>query len=139
MELLPLLLSAPFPEAQRIPDTLILRIDASFGFANAEFLKDFILTTVRESSQPIKYVIIDASSVNDLDLTALQALESIAQFLKEKGVELYITGAKGPVRDVFERTGFFDRLGRDHFFLSPHRAVQFIKERKALPEQETSV
>ena len=128
-----------FPEARRIPDTLILRIDASFGFANAEFLKDFILTTVRESSQPIKYVIIDASSVNDLDLTALQALESIAQFLKEKGIELYITGAKGPVRDVFERTGFFDRLGRDHFFLSPHRAVQFIQERKALPEQETSV
>ncbi len=130
-----------FPEAEVLPGVAILRIDASFGFANAEFLKDFIAQLVSETKEPLKAIVLDASSVNDIDLTALQALESIAHFLEEKGIELYITGAKGPVRDVFARTGFTERLGKEHFFLSPHRAVEHLMRKydlRFVPLQETS-
>ncbi len=118
-----------FPEEEVLPGVAILRIDASFGFANAEFLKDFIARVVKEAKEPLKAIVIDASSVNDIDLTALEALDSIARFLREKDIELYITGAKGPVRDVFARTGFIERLGRDHFFLSLHRAVEHLMKK----------
>jgi SulP family sulfate permease len=114
------------PEAQPIEGILMLRVDASFSFANAEFLKDLILKESEPEDSKIRAVIIDSSSVNDLDMTALAVLRNVAETLKERGIELYFGGVKGPVLDVFRRSGLYDRLGADHFFLSPHRAVRYV-------------
>ncbi|WP_456427280.1 SulP family inorganic anion transporter [Rhodocaloribacter sp.] len=114
------------PEAQPIEGILMLRVDASFSFANAEFLKDLILKESEPEDSKIRAVIIDSSSVNDLDMTALAVLRNVAETLKERGIELYFGGVKGPVLDVFQRSGLYDRLGADHFFLSPHRAVRYV-------------
>ncbi len=114
------------PEAQPIEGILMLRVDASFSFANAEFLKDLILKESEPEDSKIRAVIIDSSSVNDLDMTALAVLRNVAETLKERGIELYFGGVKGPVLDVFQRSGLYDQLGADHFFLSPHRAVRYV-------------
>ncbi|WP_457651609.1 SulP family inorganic anion transporter [Rhodocaloribacter sp.] len=114
------------PEAQPIEGILMLRVDASFSFANAEFLKDLILKESEPEDSKIRAVIIDSSSVNDLDMTALAVLRNVAETLRERGIELYFGGVKGPVLDVFRRSGLYDQLGADHFFLSPHRAVRYV-------------
>src|SRR5690606_24709686 len=62
------------PEARVIPGILILRIDASFSFANAEYVKDRILDT-RRLAPGVKAVVLDAGSINNLDTTAVAALD----------------------------------------------------------------
>ncbi len=113
------------PEARPIEGILLLRIDASFSFANAEYLRDLILSR-SEQDPGLRAIILDASSVNDLDLTAASVLRSVAETLHARGIELYLAGVKGPVMDVITRTGLDERIGRDHFFLSPHRAVKHL-------------
>ncbi|RMF60958.1 MAG: sodium-independent anion transporter, partial [Bacteroidetes bacterium] len=108
-----------------IEGILLLRIDASFSFANAEYLRDLILSR-SEQDPGLRAIILDASSVNDLDLTAASVLRSVAETLRARGIELYMAGVKGPVMDVIARTGLDERIGRDHFFLSPHRAVKHL-------------
>jgi len=114
------------PEAKEIEGILMLRVDASFSFANADMLKDLILEKSQPEDHAIHAVIIDASSTNDLDMTAEAVLKAVADTLHERGIELYFGGAKGPVLDVLKRSGLYDQLGKDHFFLSPHRAVKSI-------------
>jgi SulP family sulfate permease len=106
----------------------MLRVDASFSFANAEFLKDVILQESQASDHSIRAVIIDASSINDLDTTAAGVLTAVAETLKKRDIELYFGGMKEPVMKTMRRTDLYDVLGEDHFYLSPHRAVKHLLE-----------
>ncbi|MBT8400827.1 MAG: STAS domain-containing protein, partial [Rhodothermia bacterium] len=111
------------PGAEVFEEILILRVDASFSFANAEFLQDLILEESAPEDHAIRAVVIDASSINDLDTTAATVLATVTRTLQERGLELYFGGVKGRVRDVMSRCGLEEMLGDEHFFLSPHRAV----------------
>lgn len=117
------------PEAQRIDGILILRVDASFSFINAEFFRDFILEKSKEHSKDTRFVVIDGSSINLLDTTATDSLKSIIKTLAKWDMELYLTGLKGPVRDVIENSGLKDFLGVEHYCAHPHEAVEKILEK----------
>jgi sulfate permease, SulP family len=110
--------------AQEIDGLFIFRIDASLYFANVAFLKDIIETNTLNSGKKIKAVIFDASSVNEIDSSADTGLHDIADTLEDRGIELYFTNVKGPVRDMMKKTGFWEKLGKDHFFLSKKAAVK---------------
>ena len=115
-------------DAVPIDGLLLLRIDAGFSFANAGFIRDFILDRSRPPDRRVRAVVIDGSTVNDLDTTAAEALRSVAEMLRARGVELYFTGLKGYVRDVMRQAGLVELIGEDHFLMSPHRAVQHLLE-----------
>jgi len=116
------------PDATKIKGILILRLDASFSFMNAEFFRDFILEKSRRQDKETRYVIIDGSSINILDTTAIESISSIVKTLDGWGMELYLAGLKGPVRDIVERSGLEEYLGSDHFHRTSHEAVKKILE-----------
>ena len=115
------------PEAVEVDGILVLRVDASFFYANADFLKELILKRSELEKKAIHSVIIDASSVNDIDSTALDALFTIDHRLSDRGVTLYLTGTHGRMDRMMQKSGYRAHLGEDRFFLSPYRAVQHIK------------
>lgn len=117
------------PEARRIDGLLILRVDASFSFINAEFFRDFILEKSHEQDKNTHFVIIDGSSINMLDTTAIDSLKSIIKTLRGWDMELYMSGLKGPVRDVIKKSGLKEFLGPDHYCEDPHEAVERILEK----------
>lgn len=117
------------PEAQRIDGLLILRVDASFSFINAEFFRDFILEKSEQQDKNTHFVVIDGSSINMLDTTAIDSLKSIIKTLQGWDMELYMSGLKGPVRDVIEKSGLKEFLGPDHYCQDPHEAVERILEK----------
>lgn len=116
------------PEAKPIDGILILRVDASFSFINADFFRDYVLEKSQARTDSTKYVIIDGSTINSLDTTAIDQLKSMATTLRNWDMELYITGLKGPVRDVVDKSGLREFLGDDHYFREPHEAVTAILE-----------
>lgn len=115
-------------DAQRIRGVIILRVDASFSFINADFFRDYIVKKTREYNNHTRYVIIDGSTINRLDTTAIDQMKSMITTLKNWDIELYITGLKGPIRDMITKSGMREFLGDDHFFREPHEAVKYILE-----------
>lgn len=113
-------------EAVQIKGILLLRLDASFSFMNAEFFRDFILRKSEAQDKETKYVIIDGSSINIMDTTAIDSIVSIIKILHKWDMELYLAGLKGPVRDIVARSGLDEYLGKDHFCSTPHEAVKNI-------------
>jgi len=121
-------------EAQSVEGILMLRVDASFSFMNAEYLKEVILKHTAPGASGIEAIVVDASSINDLDTTAATVLLNVKKTLDEEGIELYFGGVKEPMRDVLAQTGLLEILGEDSVFLSPHRAVTHILQKRGEPE-----
>lgn len=113
-----------FPGAQEIEGILVVRVDASFSFNNAEYMKRFILDESEE--KPITSVVVDGQSINDMDTTAIETLDMMIQDLNNSGIELYFAGLKRPVRAVMIRSGLARKMGGKYFHLTPDKAVRFI-------------
>ena len=128
-----------FPEAQTTPEVLAVRIDAQFYFGNVTFLKETLKKLEASAAEPIRAIVIDACSVNQLDSSADAALHELRLDYKGRDVELYLANVKGPVREIMKASGFTKALGEDHFFLSVHEAVQtarsHIEERSRLDQE----
>lgn len=112
------------PDAHEFEGVVILRVDASFSFVNADVLQDVIVEHVRKTT--VKAFILDASSVNDFDTTALATLAEINQIVKANDVFFCISSARQKSLDMLKSSGIMDEIGADHFFLSTHRALFFI-------------
>ncbi len=117
------------PEARTIPGLLLVRIDSQFFFGNVSFLKDTLVQLEKEMDEPLQAVVIDASSINQLDSSAELALHRILEDYQERGVELYFAKTKGPVLDVMRASKFFQDLGEEHFTYRIHQAVEKACER----------
>jgi SulP family sulfate permease len=112
------------PEAVTTDGVVVLRVDAPLYFANAEFLKEELRRVEVRQQGRMRVLVLDASSVNDLDSSADRALHEIADDLASRGIDLYLANVKGLILDVMRRSGFYQHLGADHFFLSTDEAVR---------------
>ncbi|HLV42078.1 MAG TPA: SulP family inorganic anion transporter [Brumimicrobium sp.] len=96
-------------------ETLIYRFDAPLTFANVpHFLKK--LKSYEQHKKDLKYVIVNASSIDTIDTTAIDTLSELADEYKRRDVRFVITCLKGPVRDKFQKTNMFNEIGKDNFF-----------------------
>jgi sulfate permease, SulP family len=104
------------------PAILSMRVDESLYFANARFLEDQIYALLGEQSE-VKHVVLVCPAVNDIDLSALETLESINARLKDAGITFHLSEVKGPVTDKLNRTSFMSHL-TGKLFLSHHEAIK---------------
>lgn len=91
------------------PSLVTLRIDESLYFANTRFLEDMIMARLAEAPE-VRDVVLMCSAVNEIDMTALEALEAINAHLRGLGVRLHLSEVKGPVMDRLKRTHFLQTL-----------------------------
>ncbi len=116
-----------FPEAVLAGDVRVLRIDASLSFVNAANVKATMVAAADESPAA---VVLDASGINDIDATGVEALHEVIAEYDERSVPLHIADLKGPVRDVLHRSGLWADLG-DRLHPTTHDAVEAALGRDA--------
>lgn len=115
-----------YPNAELVPNVLILRMDASLYFANVSYFVSQVERFIQRAQRPIKAVLIDASGMNDLDFTAAMALHELTDALRAKGRALYFANVKRPVAEVMERANFASYLGADHFYLDVATGIRSL-------------
>ena len=91
------------------PSVLSVRVDESLYFANAHFLEDYVHGRI-VSRENIKHVVLVCSAVNEIDMSALDALAEINHRLKDDGIRMHLSEVKGPVMDRLLGTQFLDAL-----------------------------
>jgi SulP family sulfate permease len=114
---------ARFPDAAAVPGLVLVRLDAPLYFANAAYLRDFVLRQLGDAG-PVRAVVVDAGGIHDVDISALAALREVHRTLTARGVALHFAAVTGPVRDLLAGAGFQDELGADHFAFTLHDAVR---------------
>lgn len=104
-------------------EILIIRFDAQLHFANTAYFKDKLQEFARYKGDKLKLVIIDGESLNNLDSSAVFALEEILDYFKHKNIDVAFTGLKGPVRDTINKSDLIYKIGVDRCFMSIQEAV----------------
>ncbi len=116
---------ARHPNLHTWPGVLIVRMDAQLYFGNVSFLRDTLRKLEGGAEGELKAVVLDASGVNQLDASAMEALEDIDRDYAARGIRLLLARVKGPVRDVMERSGMLQRLrDEQRIFTRTHDAAE---------------
>ncbi len=118
-----------FPDAIQSRDYLIIRFDNQLYFGNSSYFKDTIQQYIAARDPLPKFLILDNTNMHDIDSTGLHVLDDIFQYLDDLGMQLLMVGTIGPVRDFLKRSGFTDRLGVDHYYLTIDDAVGYAENR----------
>lgn len=122
-----------YPKAVTVPGLLLFRWDAPLFFANADSFRERVMALVGESSLPIRWVVVAAEPITDVDTTAADMLEELDKELAAYGAELAFAELKDPVKDRLERYGLHARIGHEFFFPTVGVAVKAYVERHDVP------
>lgn len=106
------------------PHVLSLRIDETLFFGNTDAIEDVVRAHV-VAYDGLTDVILQCSSVNGIDASALDTLEALDQRLSTSGVRLHLSEVKGPVMDRLAGTRLLVSLSGD-VFLTQHAAMRAL-------------
>ena len=104
------------PDAAQIPGLVLYRFDAPLFFANAEVFADRVMDAVQARDDAVRWVIVAAEPMTDVDTTAADVLGELLDDLQAHGIALAFAELKGPVKDRLRDYGLADRVGDDRFF-----------------------
>lgn len=103
----------------------VVRFDGALFFANASYLDEQV-AKFRTEQPDLRYILLDAKGINDMDASGEEALALLVERIRSADLGFAMCGVKGQVMAVMERTGLFDKIGKDNLFSDTEQAVKFI-------------
>ncbi|MDP6775714.1 MAG: sodium-independent anion transporter, partial [Candidatus Latescibacteria bacterium] len=97
-------------------------------FGDSSYFEDKVVEIVSQFTE-LRYLVVDAGGINQIDATGEQILRDLVERLRDIGVDVHFTRAKKQLRDVLERTGCMDYIGRDHFHRRNQHAMNELSNR----------
>jgi SulP family sulfate permease len=86
------------PDNQQLPGIVILRMESSLFFANADAVRQSV--RAHAATKGTRVVVLDAETAPTIDVTAVHMLAELTQSLEREGVRLLVCRQIGQVRDV---------------------------------------
>lgn len=115
-------------ETDTIPGLLVYRPYAPLIFANVRYVMARIRTLVAVANPPVKWLVIDAQAIFDMDVTAAQRFAELDRELAENGIELKIADAPRPFLEELARVGLSEKMGGRDFFVSVKKAAEAFQQ-----------
>jgi MFS superfamily sulfate permease-like transporter len=128
-----------YPDAELLPGLVAYRFDAPLIFANSRTFSDEV-RAMAEERPGLRWIVIAAEPVTDVDTTAADMLVELDTWLNERGVSLVFAEMKDPVREKIDRYELTRTIDPTHFFPTLDDAVaRYVQETGAtwqLPEEK---
>jgi sulfate permease, SulP family len=106
----------------------VVRFDGALFFANASYLDEQV-AKFRNDQPDLRYILLDARGINDMDASGEEALEMLCKRLRSAKLGFAMCGVKGQVLKVMERTGLLEEIGREHMYADSKTAVAALIDR----------
>lgn len=81
----------------------------SLYFANIEFVIEKINTTIRKNPN-LKYILIESSSINTIDGSAIHALVEFFEEVERTGVKVKIINLKTSLKKALDKAGITEKI-----------------------------
>lgn len=108
-----------------VAGVLVLAFQAPLLFANAEVFKRGIISFIEAAATPPSLVVLEASSIADIDYTAAQALRDVIAYCHNRGIIFAIARLEAVrAHEALERLGILSELGPSLLYHSVDEAVR---------------
>jgi SulP family sulfate permease len=112
------------PEKPQCPQLAILDILGDLYFGAVNHIEEAIYQHLSKHPGQ-RFLLLRLHSVDQCDFSGIHALESIVNTSRERGGDVFMVRAHGPVLGLMTATGFCDDLGGDHF-LTEDKAITYL-------------
>ncbi|MGH6800073.1 MAG: SulP family inorganic anion transporter, partial [Methylocella sp.] len=114
-------------KGETIEGVLVIAFQAPLTFLNAYKFQDHSRRVVRQSCTPLDLIVLEASSIVEIDFTAARVLIEFIEFCAQSKIRFAVARLES-VRagEAFERLGITDAVNRDHFFHSVDEAIRVL-------------
>jgi len=102
------------PDAPGCPQLSIVMIYGDLYFGAVNHVEEEILAHL-DAHPYVRFLLIRMMSVDQCDFAGVHSLFGLHRAMRERNGDLYFTEINPTVHEVLERTGFYERLGADHF------------------------
>lgn len=97
--------TAATPGQESEPGLVIFRFGADIFFANATSFVDRVEALVRQAPHPVRWVIVDADSISEVDYSASITLAALAEFVRQRGIRVVLARPSPQLLDQLSRYG----------------------------------
>lgn len=112
-----------------MPGLIAYRFYAPLLFSNCGYFEERVRKLIGSSPEPVRWFLIDAQAITDIDVTAIEALHAVRAELAQRGIQMKFAHANRPLRELLERAGLTREIGEESFFASVHECVSAFTQR----------
>lgn len=109
---------------QTEPGLIVYRFYAPLLFSNCGYFAERVHALIGAAVSPVRWFLIDAQAITDIDVTAVEMLHGLRAQLRERGVKMKFAHANPPLRRLLSRTGLEGEIGAESFFSSVHECIK---------------
>lgn len=113
---------ADYEDAVTHSGLVLYRFSSAIVFFNASYFKKRVLEILAERGD-IRWFIVDGSTINFVDSTAAEMLETLARELSLRGVRFGLANFRSGIRATLERSGTLMSIGGDFVFATLKSAI----------------
>ena len=118
---------------QTVPGLVAYRFYAPLLFSNCGYFSERVHSLIAASGAPVRWLLLDAQAITDIDVTAVEMLHSLRRELKGKGIALKFAHANWPLRELLQSTGLAGEIGEESFYSSVHECVTAFQSASPSP------
>jgi high affinity sulfate transporter 1 len=119
------------PGRETEPGLIVYRFGADLFYANDDRFDDEVRKLIKQAPSPVRWFIVEAGAITDLDYSAARSLRDLIEDLKVAGVTLVFARVSLYLRADMERHRLTEIVGADHIFSSLHEAVDVVRREQA--------
>ena len=116
-------LAPVIPGVQTAPGLIIYRFGADLFYANDNRFVDEVRGLVARASHPVRWFIVDAGAITDMDYSAAQSIRDLLKELEQEGVGVIFARVTPYLQSDMDRHGISDALGKTRIFTTLHEAI----------------
>jgi sulfate permease, SulP family len=118
--------AAPGQETE--PGLIVYRFNSDLFYANAGRFADEVHLLVKRAPTPVRWFIIDAGPITDIDYSAAQSVRDLLEELSSKGVGIIFARVSPYLRSDMDRYRITTAVGETRIFATLHEAIARVRD-----------
>jgi SulP family sulfate permease len=123
------------PGIETAPGLIVYRFGADLFFANDHFFVDDVRRLLDRAPTPVRWLVVDAAAITDLDYSAAKTLADFCDGLKPRGIDVIFARVNQYLRSDMDRHGITAAIGEAHIFDTLHAALASVSLDPAVRER----
>ena len=116
------------PGKETEPGLIVFRFGSDLFFANAKRFADQVRAQVDHAPTPVRWFVVDASAITDIDYSAAQSVRDLIDELRRRGVQIVFARVSRYLRSDMDRHHITEAVSEKWIFATLHEAIAALRQ-----------